>query len=155
MIETLEIINKDIPAAVEWLKKQPDVKTNQIAMAGVYSGGVQAILAGREEIGVRCFVSFFPGVTTWKESLVFQGVMSGAIRRLNEPLFLVFVKNNQDLDPADVLGEDLRKKGKPNRTKVYPAFGKPNDFGRKFVTEGTQIWGPDVLSFLDETMKGP
>ncbi len=153
MIETLEIINRDVTAAAEWLKKQPDVQTNRIAMMGLYSGAAQTILTAEKDPGLRSVISFFPGVTTWKESMVFQGVMSSALRKMKAPAFLIFVKNNPNLDPADVLGEELQKKGKPNRTKVYPAFGKPDEFGRKFVIEGINVWGADVEKFLEETMK--
>lgn len=111
MIESLEIINRDIVAALGWLKKQPDIKTNQIAMAGVYSGGVQTILAGQNNADVRCLISFYPGVTTWKDSLVFQGVMSGAVRKLKAPLFLIFVKKQPQPRSRGRARRGLAKKG--------------------------------------------
>ena len=58
-----------------------------------------------------------------------------------------------------MLGTAIEKKGPPNRARLYPAFG-PMDahamghgsFARWNI--GTEIWGQDVLVFIDACFKG-
>jgi hypothetical protein len=45
--------------------------------------------------------------------------------------------------------------GAPNRAKVYPAYGETRQSGHgAFACQGTNVWGGDVLAFIQE-MFGP
>ena len=152
MVERMEIIGRDVVASVRWLIQQPDVNTNRVAMIGWFSGAVQALLAAPKDLPIRSYVSFSPGVTTWKEGISYQKMLVDAVRKAKAPIFLVFTENNQSLTPAEVLGREVMAKGKVNRSKIFPAYGKQGEYGRLFLENGEAIWGSDVLSFLEQTM---
>jgi hypothetical protein len=52
------------------------------------------------------------------------------------------------LIPNRVLSEEVRKSGQPVEAKVYSAFGTGPRDGHSFCVRGTEIWGPDVLRFI-------
>ena len=60
-----ELYNKDVIAAVEWLKEQPFVDKDRIAMSGVSYGGIQTLLTAEKGAGIRAFVAFSPGAMSW------------------------------------------------------------------------------------------
>ena len=153
LLEKTEIINQDVVACVEWLKKQPDVDTNRIAMMGLFFGAIQTIVAAPKDIGVRSFMAFAPAVTTWQESVSLQELLLQAVHNAKGPVFLIFNENSHSLVPAAALGHETAEKGLPNRTKIYPAFGKTADDARAFVNDGIKIWGPDAIKFLEETLR--
>ena len=42
------------------------------------------------------------------------------------------------------------------RAKIYPAFGDPNnpmDGHGGFAVRGSEVWGTDVLAFLNEVLR--
>lgn len=60
------------------------------------------------------------------------------------------------VEPSQVLGPELEKKGSPNHAKIYPPFGATTQdghggFGSR--RNGISVWAPDVNAFLDVTMR--
>ena len=148
-IERLDLIHKDVDAALRWLRQQPDVDPKRIAMAGHLSGAVQT-LYGSETSEIRAIVAFSPGFTFWKTDTVLRGILTSAVRKSQPPIFLIYAQNNPILEPAETLGRELALKGKPNRSYIYPPFGET---GKYLSLKGTEIWGKDVLAFLEQTMQ--
>ena len=71
-------------------------------------------------------------------------------------MFLLQAENDYNLGPSELLGAELTHKGKPNRAKIYPAFGDQNDprSGHGgFAVRGSDVWGADVMGFLHEILK--
>ena len=149
IIERMEIVNRDIVASAQWLRQQPDVKTNEIAIVGMFGGAMQSLIA-LEKINVRTCVLFSPATSTWRDSHFRQGWLLTSIRKSTAPIFLIYTQD-QNPEPAEALGREVENKGKPSRTKVYP--GLPPESSPNFAIDGIDIWGPDVLSFLKETMR--
>ncbi|PYS81326.1 MAG: hypothetical protein DMF67_17265 [Acidobacteria bacterium] len=156
-VEQQEIYNKDVTAAVEWLKQQPFVDRNRMAVTGVSYGGIQTLLTAQKGLGLRAAVPFAPGAMSWGNPRLQQREIE-AVRRSQMPLFLLQAQNDYSLGPSDVLGPVIRGKGGLNRAKVYPAFGTTHEEGHGgFGTwqQATAIWGADVLEFLRAAGVGP
>jgi hypothetical protein len=77
------------------------------------------------------------------------------VKEARAPMFLLQAQNDYNLGPGKVLGAILEQKGKLNRVKIYPAFGdpaNPKDGHGGFAVRGSEVWGKDVLGFLEEAL---
>ena len=158
MVPLHEVYNADVAAALDWLKARPYVDKNKIIITGVSYGGIQTLLSAERIPGVRGFVSFAPGAMSWRMT-VLRDRMLLAIRNAKAPIFMLQAANDYSTGPVEVLGKVIEKKGAPNRAKLYPAFGPTDNhmMGHgSFATWnlGTEIWGPDVLAFIDAVFQG-
>jgi len=152
-VELHEDANSDVVAAVNWLKQQPFVKSNELVVAGISYGGIQTVLAAEKDIGVRAFVPFAPAAMSWAGNPQLRERLLTAVKNAKAPMFLLQAENDYNLGPSELLGGELKRKGKPNRAKVYPAFGEKEnhqDGHGGFAVRGSDVWGPDVMTFLDE-----
>lgn len=149
--------NEDVAAALEWIKAQPYVDKNRIFISGVSYGGIQTLISAEKLTGVRGFISFAPGAMSWR-SVDLQKRLLQAVDHAGAPVFILQAANDYNTGPVKVLGEALRKKGGLNRSHLYPRFGAEDDHQRghgSFATWnlGTEIWGADVLAFMDSCLK--
>jgi len=149
-----ELYNKDVEAAVAWLKEQKWADAQHIAMTGISFGGIQTILTAENGLGIRAFLPFAPAAQSWNPVLADR--LKRAVRHAQVPIFILQAKNDYSLEPSKVLGAELEKKGPPNQAKIYPAFGSTTQeghwaFGSR--REGIAVWSPDVNAFLDVTMR--
>ena len=147
-LERMQIVNRDVVASTEWIKRQPDVDTNNVILVGIASGAMQSLIT-IEKVQVRACVLFSPAAISWNDSQSVQNRLIAAAHNTSVPVFLIYT-DDQNLDPATTLGREIGTKGKPNQTKLYPAFGKTADYLANFATDATDVWGPDVLRFLEE-----
>lgn len=157
MVPFHDVYNKDVAAAMEWLKAQPYVDRNRIIITGVSYGGIQTLLAAEKGMGARGFISFAPAAMSWK-MLPLRERLLKAIANAKAPVFLLQAKNDYSTGPVEVLGTAIEKKGPPNRAKLYPAFGPMDNHQMghaSFATWniGTEIWGPDAMTFIDAVFK--
>lgn len=77
-----------------------------------------------------------------------------AVERAKAPVFLLQAENDYDLAPSRVLSKEAIKNKKQFQSKVYPVFGNTHQDGHwGFCSTGTEVWGNDVLEFLDAQMK--
>ncbi len=149
-----DVVNADVAAEVEWLKARPYVDKSRIIMSGVSYGGIQTLVSAEKGMGVRGFVSFAPAAMSWKMLPLRERLLS-AIAKAKAPIFLLQAENDYSLGPSEVLGAAIRKKGAPNQAKVYPPFGTTHQYGHgAFATFdiGTEIWGPDVMAFINKVL---
>ena len=152
LIEKEEIIQRDVRAALRWFVRQPDVDTNRIAVTGQYAGAVHALYEAEKLSEVRAIVAMGPAVTSWETDLVIRGLLVGSIKKCKQPILLIYTEN-QNQEPAEVLGEILKEKGGLSRTKIYPTAGEITNNGKNFIHDGTNIWGSDTIEFLKKAMK--
>ena len=76
-----------------------------------------------------------------------------AVKQAKAPVFLIQTQNDRSLGPIELLSKELEKQKNVNRSKIYPAFGKTAKDAKGFGTDGWEIWGYDVLTFLEEMLK--
>jgi carboxymethylenebutenolidase len=155
-IELHERANLDVEAAMAWLKQQPFVNTNAMVMSGISYGGIQTVLAAEKGLGLKAFVPFAPGAMSWAGNPLLRARLLQAVKNAKVPMFLLQAQNDYNLGPSELLGAELKRKGPPNRAKVYSAFGvkdSPQDGHGGFAVRGSDVWGADVVAFLDDALK--
>ncbi len=155
-IELHEGYNADVVAAVAWLKVQPHLDAQRIVVAGISYGGIQTVLTAEKDLGLAAFVAFSPAAMSWGGNPLLRERLLQAVKNARAPIFLLQANNDYNLGPSELLGAELIRKGAPSRAKLYPAFGdpkNPSDGHGGFAVRGSDVWGRDVLDFLNEVLR--
>lgn len=141
-------------AALIYLKSQPFVDPSRIAISGCSYGGIQTLLSGERDLGVKALVPFAPGAISWEQNVPLQDRLIRAVDLATAPIFLIQAQNDYSLAPSRVLSKEANKKHKDFQSKIYPAFGGSHQDGHwGFCSSATDVWGNDVLDFLEAQMK--
>ena len=149
-VELQDEYNRDVVAAITWLKTQSYVDPRRVAVTGLSFGGIQTLLTAEKNLGLRAAIPFAPGAMSWGNKQLEQREIR-AVRNAKMPLFLLQATNDYSTGPSETLGPIIREKGGANRAKLYPAFGDSHPEGHVgFACKptGIEIWGNDVLVFL-------
>jgi dienelactone hydrolase len=144
---------EDQLAALQYLQALPDVDRNRVGVMGCSFGGIQTMLALERNPGYRVAVNLSGAAESWRGSSDLRSRLVAAARKATIPVFFVQAENDHDLTPNRVLSEEVRKAGTPVEAKVYPPFGTNPREGHSFCVRGTEIWGPDVLGFIETHLK--
>lgn len=156
MVELQQAEVDDVIAALNYLKSRPFVDPARIAISGCSFGGIQTLLAGERDLSVRALVPFAPGAMSWDQNQPLQELLIHAVDLAKAPVFLIQAENDYSLSPSRVLSKEANKKHKDFQSKVYPAFGSGHHEGHwGFCSSATDVWGADVLAFLEAQMKAP
>jgi carboxymethylenebutenolidase len=156
MVELQEAEVNDVIAALNYLKSRPFVDPARIAISGCSYGGIQTLLAGERDLNVRALVPFAPGAMSWEQNQPLQDLLIRAVDRARAPVFLLQAENDYSLSPSHILSKEGNKKHKDFQSKIYPAFGSGHQDGHwGFCSTATDVWGADVLAFLEAQMKAP
>jgi dienelactone hydrolase len=150
-----ELYNKDVVAAVAWLKQQPYVDPRRIVMSGVSFGGIQTMLSAEKGLGIRAFVPFAPAAMSWGNTELQHRLLEAATKA-TAPMFLIQAEGDYSTGPYEKVGGYLQRKGGLNGAKLYAKFGSTaQEAHGTFSTrsEGIKLWGADVLRFFDRAMK--
>jgi carboxymethylenebutenolidase len=150
IIELQDEHNRDVVAALEWLKRQPFVDRDRLAVTGCSYGGIQTLITAEKGLGVRAFIPFAPGAMSWANGELRRREIE-TVRNARAPIFLLQAENDYGIGPSEVLGPILRSKGGLNRAKLYPAYGTtPQEGHGGFACHegGIAVWAADVLDFL-------
>jgi len=144
----------DVIAAVEYVKSLPYVDPGRIAISGCSFGGIQTLLAGERDLGVRALLPFAPGAMSWEGNEPLRDRLVRAVEQAKAPVFLIQAENDYSLGPSHALSKAASKKHKDFQSKIYPAFGSTHQDGHwGFCSKATEVWGSDVLAFLEAQMK--
>lgn len=154
MVELQEAEVEDVIAALTYLRAQSFVDPVRIAVSGCSYGGIQTLLTGERELGIKALIPFAPGAMSWDQNSPLQDRLIRAVDQAKAPVFLLQAENDYNLAPSRVLSKEALKKKKDFQSKVYPAFGSTHQDGHwRFCSTATDVWGSDVLAFLDAQMK--
>jgi dienelactone hydrolase len=156
VIQLHELYNKDVVAAVEWLKTQSFVDKQKIVMSGVSFGGIQTLLTAEKGLGIRAFVAFAPAAMSWNSFPELRARLLRAEERAQRPIFLIQAEGDYNTGPYETLGTYLLKKGGLNKGRLYAKFGSSNQEAHgAFATKaaGIEIWQADVIAFINAAMK--
>ncbi|MDT5270993.1 MAG: carboxymethylenebutenolidase [Acidobacteriota bacterium] len=153
-VELHELYNKDVMAAIKWIKEQPYTDTEHIAMTGISYGGIQTLLTAEKDPGIRAYIPFAPAAMSWG-SVPLEKRLIEAVRNEKAPMFLIQAEGDYNLGPSETLGPILRGKGDERKWKnrIYPKFGCTNEEAHAtFAMQcaGIAIWDQDVLKFLHD-----
>lgn len=144
--------NKEVIAALQWIKRQPYVDTNNIVMAGYGYGGTQVLLtAGQDRnspLGIKCFFAMTP-LRGWGK--MWGDSLGPIVEKAKRPIFLWQAHSDGDLSLMQKLGPILEKKGFPNRSETLqdapPTAESLNTF---YYYSHPETWEKDVLKYLKD-----
>ncbi len=145
--------NADIVAGIDWLKAQSFVDEGRIVLCGHSAGAIQSLLVAEKESGIRGTICFSVASVSWKGSAPLKDVLKKAVKGAETPILLLQPQNDYSIEPSRVLGEIIKPKGPPNSVKVFPPYGATQSDAMLFGINGANIWGQDVLKFLDDVLK--
>ena len=149
MVRLLETDHLDDQlAALAWLRRQPFVRPDRIAVAGNSFGGVEVVL-GVERADYCAAVDSAGGAQSWAPAPVLRERMVRAVRHARAPIFFFQAANDYDLAPSRVLGDAMKDAGKPYEVKIYPAYGRSTQDGHTFGYFGSSVWADDLFRFLE------
>ena len=145
--------NGDAIAALQWIKKQPYVDTNNIVVAGYGYGGTQVLLTakkdGNSSLGIKCFFAMSPALRGWYS--MWGDSLAPSVERAKRPIFIWQARSDGNLGPITMLGPVLEKKGFPNRSKTYQdSQPPPESINVLYNYTHPNAWGEDVLKFLKD-----
>jgi carboxymethylenebutenolidase len=154
MVELQEAEVDDVIAGLNYLRSQPFVDPARIAISGCSYGGIQTLLTGERDLGVKALVPFAPGAMSWEQNVLLQDRLVRAVDLAKAPVFLIQAENDYSLAPSRALSKEANKKKKDFQSKIYSAFGSNHQDGHwGFCSSATDVWGNDVLAFLETQMK--
>ena len=153
-IEYHEVNGRDVTAAVEWIRKQPYVDATRVAVSGWSSGGIASLLAAENDPTLRACIPFSPGVSQWKESGKDLGAICQRVaKNAKMPIFVVQATNDATLAISDIFKKEFAKKEPRNRVEIYPYTGNNATQLSSLAIAGWELWGYDVMTFLEKVMK--
>ncbi len=139
---------RDLHAAVEFLKSQPNVKKDRIGSIGWCMGGGYSLNVALAEPTLTAAVINYGHLAT----------DPAALQKINAAILGNFGGQDQGIPPEDVkkFEEALKKDGKSVDIKIYPnaghAFENPNNKGGYRADDAADAWQRTV-KFLNETLK--
>ena len=144
---------RDQLAALAHLRSLPYVDRGRVAVMGFSFGGIQTMLAVERGPGYRVAVNCSGAAQTWQRAPDLQRRLTTAARNAAIPVFFLQAQNDYDLTPNRVLSEQVRASGKRVEAKVYPPYGAGPQDGHGFCVRGVNVWGPDVIKFIEPYLK--
>ena len=139
---------RDLHAAVEFLKSQPDVKKDRIGAIGWCMGGGYALDVALQEPDLAALVINYGHLATDPE----------ALKKINAPILGIFGGQDRGITPDDVhkFEQQLKQLGKKVEIKIYDdaghAFENPNNKDGYRAADAADAWKRTV-DFLAMTLK--
>jgi carboxymethylenebutenolidase len=150
MVQLLETDHlADQWAALAWLRKQGFVNPTRIAVAGNSFGGIEAVLGAEQ--GTYCAaIDSAGGARSWTLAPQLQSRMIRAVEHSKVPIFFFQAAGDYDISPSQVLAAAMKKSGKPDEMKIYPAYGNSRQEGHTVGYFGSTYWADDAFRSLHQ-----
>ena len=139
---------RDLHAAVEFLKSQPNIKKDRIGSIGWCMGGGYSLDVALQEPTLAATVINYGQLST----------DPAAIQKIHAPILGNFGAQDKDITPNDVKNFEaaLKQAGKRADLKIYPdaghAFANPIPKNGYRAADAADAWQRTV-KFLNETLK--
>jgi carboxymethylenebutenolidase len=139
---------RDLHAAVQYLKSQPNIKKDRIGSIGWCMGGGFSLEVALQEPTLTATVINYGHLAT----------DPAALNKINAAILGNFGGKDQGIPPEDVkkFEESLKQAGKQVNIKIYPdaghAFENPNNKGGYRPDDAADAWKRTV-NFLASTLK--
>ena len=151
----------DVIAALEYLRGQPYVDRDRVAVGGHSLGGFVSVMAATRDPRFAALISMAGGISWYSRAGGFDearplvnGVWKEAARRVRISVLILWSENDMNLNEAvgRELEKELRRAGKSVDMKVYPPFQQNGHFIFNRA-EGYPVFVPDVVRFLDSHLR--
>jgi dipeptidyl aminopeptidase/acylaminoacyl peptidase len=143
----------DALAALQFLRRLPEVDTSRMALAGHSFGGSLTLLLAARDTTARAVVVFGAAAASWDGSAELRARLRDAVTRVRAPIFFVHAANDYSVRPGRALADEMTRLGKVHRLKIYPAFGATPAAGHNLVFRNVAAWESDVFAFLDTYLR--
>jgi dienelactone hydrolase len=153
LVKLHEVQLQDQLAALAYLKSLPFVDQDRLVVMGYSFGGIQTMLAVERRLGYRVAVNCSGAAQTWNRSPDLQRRLISAARNATIPIYFLQAQNDYDLTPNRILSEQVKTSGQRVESRVYPTYGFGPGEGHGFCRRGVNIWGPDVVKFIEANLK--
>ena len=153
LVELMNLHLEDQMAALAYLKGLREVDPQRIAVAGCSFGGIQTVLMAEKGLGLRAAVDFAGAAQNWQHAPDLRTRMTQAVQHSQMPVFFIQAKNDYDVSPSRDLAAAMEKSAKPHAIQIFPSFGKSTQDAHEFCIHGGEIWAPQVLHFLTQSMQ--
>jgi dienelactone hydrolase len=144
---------RDVLAALAYVRRRPEIDSDQLAVTGHSRGGIASHLAAASDAQLRACVNFSGGARQWALHPKLRQLMLDACKRIEAPVFLAQATNDFNPNASLALAAALARLDKDHRCHIYPAWGTSHAEGHLFEVTGEHIWGPDVQAFLSRCLK--
>lgn len=142
-------INSDLDAVYAWMKTQPDIDIDRVAIMGFCFGGGTALRYSLHNSGLASTIILYGSLITDPDQL----------KALPGPVLGIFGGNDQSIPLEDVQAFEaaLNELGVPNKISIFE--GQPHAFVKSIeeIRQGGpqgQAWD-EVRAFLKETLQTP
>jgi len=152
-LQLLDAESEDGFAALTFLRALPKADDHRVALIGHSFGGSITLAMAARDPGVLAAVVFGAAAASWGPSPPLRERLLKAIGRVPAPVFFIHAANDYSTAPGKALAAEMQRLGKPNRLKIYPAFGATQREGHNLVYRSVATWESDVFAFLDPLLK--
>ena len=151
LLETEQV--DDQFAGTAYAKKLAFVDTSRMVVAGCSFGGIQTMLAAERGAGFRAAMPISPAAQTWESNAGIQKRLITAIDRITMPVLLIQPPKDNSLEPARVLGEEAKRRGKRVTVHVYPATMPDSEQVHCFGgAKGFHNWAAEAVKFFNDAL---
>jgi carboxymethylenebutenolidase len=142
--------NDDVVTALDWLRAQPWVAHDNLAVAGCSFGGIETLLtAERPVTGLRAALDFAGASMSWDDSPRLRERLLAAVEHARVPIFFLQAENDFNTAPSKILSAAMRAKKLPYRMRIFDSAGETPMAGHAgFCMQRWDLWGDAVLDFL-------
>jgi dienelactone hydrolase len=142
---------QDQVAALTFLKAQPGIDPNRVAVIGISFGGIQTMLIATKHLGLKCAMNFAGAAMIWGKSPRVGEWLKSLTPNVNIPVYFIQAENDFSTKPSTELYAALKALGKPCELKIYPPRGTTPMEGHTLIDEDS-TWGPDIFPWLNKMM---
>lgn len=135
-------------AALAWLRAQPYVRSDAIAVMGNSFGGIEALL-GATRADYCAAVDAAGSAQSWDAAPAMRDLLTQAAQAAPAPVLFFQAENDYSLAPSKTLFAERQRSGLPSELRIYPAFGRSQREGHSFPYRGVSVWSADILTFLE------
>jgi len=76
-------------------------------------------------LGVKAYIPFAAAAMSWEGNPLLRERLVQCVKNAKAPIFFLQAQNDYNLGPSEMLGEELKRKGGLNRSKIYPPSAIP------------------------------
>ncbi len=150
--EELDVNANDVIAAFEWLKEQPYIKPDKVALSGWSLGAVTSLAATEKSSSFKAVALFSPRLIDWKKNPTIQDNILRATRNCRVPIMIVLASDESASDSTTAIVAEVEKNQELNRVERYNHTGYKAHQKTALALNAPDTWGYDVLRFIQKAM---